>query len=453
MDCIKFFIEKGLYPIMEAARGNHVREYFREFTAHDRFSYEQLREIQRDKLSRLLLHCIENVPAYKWCGVSRQQILDDPFDALSKFPVLTKNDFRISSDSYISKITDRAALIPNISGGSTGEPVRFYMDRPTVEHYEAARFAGMARFRISFGSRSVMIWGNPIELDANKSKKYMRREKYLKNRIMIPAYSLSPAKIKEYVKTISDYRPEYIYGYSSSLTAFAELMLANGLRLRRLKAVISTSETLFDYQRETIEKAFRCCVVNEYGARDGGILGYECPCGRMHIPMENVIVESLDPQTLKPVADGSEGLAVSTDLNNYSMPRLRYEIGDVITLGSTECECGRGSKIIASVSGREDALLVRADGALVHGHAISHMARSRDIMQFQLVQQSPDKCVLYAVEGKNSDDDLNAFAHEISEFLGGIAVNIEKRDKLTVSKSGKFRYTIREFELNTDKKQ
>ena len=103
---------------------------------------------------------------------------------------------------------------------------------------------------------------------------------------------------------------------------------------------MSTSENLYDFQRKTIEQAFDCPVINEYG-RDAGIIAYECPKGRMHISAENMIVEILDIQTNQPVEPGKPGLVVITDLNNFSMPRLDIRLGDVAALSKEGCECGR----------------------------------------------------------------------------------------------------------------
>jgi hypothetical protein len=46
---------------------------------------------------------------------------------------------------------------------------------------------------------------------------------------------------------------------------------------------------------EAIEAAFGCFVANEYGARDAGILAYECPQGGMHLTNENLILGEFAP--------------------------------------------------------------------------------------------------------------------------------------------------------------
>ena len=86
-------------------------------------------------------------------------------------------------------------------------------------------------------------------------------------------------------------------------------------------------------QLKTIEKVFDCPVINEYGARDAGIIAYQCPNGKMHISAENMIVEILDIETRKKLNTENPALwLVGPNLNNFSMPRIRYLLGDIAAL-------------------------------------------------------------------------------------------------------------------------
>ena len=58
MDIIKFGIEKILYPLMEAKRGNHVRANTKVLLASERLSLHDLKSLREERLRRLLLHCV-----------------------------------------------------------------------------------------------------------------------------------------------------------------------------------------------------------------------------------------------------------------------------------------------------------------------------------------------------------------------------------------------------------
>lgn len=451
MDLDKYFIENILYPIMEKKKGNKTRKYIKELMISQSLTYEELRKIQEKKLKGLLLESIKNVPAYKLYNYLESEIEKDPFKALEQIPVLEKDYFRQNSETFINPMNiDRSKLIPNITGGSTGQPVKFYMDRKTVEHYEAARWRGLSWWDVSLGSRSVMIWGNPIELNQSQQKKYNFKEKWLKNRIIIPAYSLESKTIREYVKRIEKYKPEYFYGYSSALYAFASIMLKENINFNFMpKAVVSTAETLYDFQRETIEKAFGAKVVNEYGARDAGILAFECECGSMHISVENALLEVVDPITLKKLPTGQGGTLLVTDLNNLSMPRLRYRLGDSVTLSDEICKCKRQLPVLKKIEGREDDVFITPDGKLVHGHAFSHIARNiKSVKKFQIIQYSPFKAGLSIVVQDDYDQtEVNTFVQKIKEILPGTDIDVKPVDDIPLGKSGKYRYAIRDFDL------
>ena len=450
MDLVKVLIENILYPIMEKKNGNRTREYIAELLCSQVLTSEELNELQKTKLKALLLESIKNVPSYKPYAYLKDEIENNPIAALKQIPILEKDYFRDNSENFINEAIDRSNLIPNITGGSTGQPLRFYMDRTTVEHYEAARLRGLSWSGITPGSRSVMIWGNPIELNSMKKRSYHLKERWLKNRIIIPAYSLKSESINQYINRIERYKPEYFYGYASALHAFALLMLKESISLSFIpKAVVSTAETLHDFQREAIQRAFGCKVINEYGARDAGILAFECECGSMHVTVENAILEVVDSITSEDVPIGQNGTLIVTDLNNLLMPRLRYKLGDNIALSDEACKCNRGLPVMDKIVGRQDDVFLTTNGKLVHGHVFSHLARSFDsVSKFQIIQHAPHSASLYIILHSNSTEaEAELFIRNIEELLPGTDIDIHFVDDISAGKSGKFRYAIRDFDL------
>jgi len=451
MDINGVIIKHVIFPAMEAAKGNRIREKLKFLKKTESLNRQELAALQGEKLRSLLLHCIEHVNAYKEYAFLKDEILDNPFRALEKFPVLTKQAFMEKADQFIADGVDTSRLIANRTGGSTGEPVRFYLDRNTVEYYEAARWRGLSWWDINIGDRSVMIWGSPLELNQQEQRSYRLKERYLKNRIMIPAYSLSPESIANYVKITNNYKPKYIYGYASALHIFAQLMINGGYRLNvQLKGVLSTAETLHDYQRQDIEKAFGCPVINEYGARDAGILAYECPLGGMHITAENAVMEIVDIKTGEILPYGNSGLVTVTDLNNYVMPRLRYQVGDIAALSEDSCPCGISLPLLQSLSGREDDTFITKDGTFVHGHYFNHIARNLSgISRFQVIQHDRDNLTLKVVPSTQfNENEMEVFKKGIYDKMGQVNLKIEYVDKISPSPSGKYRYAIREFPLD-----
>ena len=64
-------------------------------------------------------------------------------------------------------------------------------------------------------------------------------------------------------------------------------------------------------------------------------------CDGHHVAAESYIVEVLEDG--KPAPPGEEGDVVITDLNSFSVPLIRYQVGDrAVAIDDTACACGRG---------------------------------------------------------------------------------------------------------------
>ncbi|MBE6032268.1 MAG: phenylacetate--CoA ligase family protein [Clostridiales bacterium] len=450
MNANKILIEKLLFPAMETMKGNHIRDDLRELQSSQGMRPAHMETLQREKLGELLLYCVHQVPAYKDLQHLIPEIQADPFEAIKKFPILRKREFQENSMNWLADGKDPGELIPNKTGGSTGEPVTFYMDRHAVEYYEAARWRGLSWWGITPGSPSIMLWGNPRETGKVQEKKYQLKERFLKNRILFSAHDLDPEKAGDLARAIQKFKPEYLYGYASALYTMAQLLQEKGLRLRcGIKAVVSTAETLQEEWIPVIESSFCAPVVNEYGARDAGIIAYQCPDGGMHISAENVYVEVVDLETGEPVPPGTRGALVVTDLNNFSMPRLRWRLGDLGAIATDRCVCGRALPLLESLDGREDSVLIRTDGAFVHGSTFGIASRDLStVRQFQVVQKSPEEVVIKLVQVGTEEEkraDQVSFASHTEKKMPGTRVRIEVMDEIPPSASGKFRRVIREF--------
>lgn len=450
MDLNALAIRKILFPLLRFVKGNQTLSCISRFKKTQYLPEEELAGLQNEKLRRLLLHCVSHVPAYQPYQNLIPIIEKEPMEALKQFPVLTKQTVNDNQEQLVSKITDRSKLIPNRSGGSTGQPVRFYIDRPTAEGSESARWRALSWWDIGIGDKCLMVWGNPLELSRHKKFIYHMKERFLKNTVFVSAYDLSPEALQKYVGVLNKFKPKYFYGYASALYLFAQYILQQGIQINHPpKAIISTSETLHDHQRAVIEQAFCSRVINEYGARDAGIIAYECPQGRMHISSENMIVEIVDIVTKKPVATGKSGLVVITDLNNFSMPRLRYQIGDIAALSAVKCACGRTLTILDKIEGREDDIFIAENGSYVHGVYFANLARSYpSIQQFQIIQHTREDITLKVIKSSIfKEAEIQQYIHTIQNTMGKVKIKLEYVEHIEASASGKIRYSKREFAI------
>ena len=217
----KYMIEHLLYPAMEQHKGNQIRAILNELQLSQKANAPA---VQYQRLIKLLLHCKQHVPAYAGLLPDDSVILTDPMAVLrTRIPLLPKTNFQQNPEAYLADDIPASSRIANCTGGSTGQPVHFYMTRHQVESYEAARWRGLSWYGITQGSRSVMLWGSPIELSKQAQLKNRLKESLLKNRRILSAYNLTEQDLTKHVRFLEHYRPEYLYGYATILTAFAQM--------------------------------------------------------------------------------------------------------------------------------------------------------------------------------------------------------------------------------------
>jgi phenylacetate-CoA ligase len=196
---------------------------------------------------------------------------------------------------------------------------------------------------------------------------------------------------------------------------------------------------LLPHQRELIEEVFKCRIFNSYGCGDGGGSALECSeHNGLHIPIQRTIMEFVDDKG-EPVSAGQEGRIVLTDPFNYSMPFIRYEVGD-IGIPSTEiCPCGRGLPLIKSLGGRTTDIIRFRDGTTLSGPAFTLIFREFPIKQYQVVQTDLDNLLIRVVKEQSYvESDSERLLGAVKYHMGCQGnVRVEFVDDITITRAGK----------------
>jgi phenylacetate-CoA ligase len=136
---------------------------------------------------------------------------------------------------------------------------------------------------------------------------------------------------------------------------------------------------------------------------------------------------------------------IVTDFNNYAMPFIRYNMGDICGVGRTACSCGRGLPLIREVQGRSSDFIKRRDGSLIHGEYFTHAFYGMEgVQKFQVVQESLELILVSVVAGTPiADASRDRIIGKIREALGeGVRIEVRQVADLPVTASGKFRFTL-----------
>lgn len=416
----------------------------------------ELRKFQLEKIDRLLNHAFKNVPYYHGLLAKTDLLVGGEirvrdFEQFCQIPLMTKAIIRKQGNSLYSRDHALRKSYMNSSGGSTGEPVRILQDK----NYLIARRAG---FLLAKGWRGVgpfdsevIIWGS--ELDTFKGKKPLKShiQDFLRNRIMINSFKMTTDDMMKYIGILNRHKPAMIRAYADSIYEIAAFARKNNIRIEPQRAIHAAACTLHDFMRKAIEEVFNCPVYNHYGCREVG--GIASECGRhngLHLLMENNYVEVLDSNG-KPCKPGDEGRIVVTCLNNYSMPVIRYEIGDLgVFADGDDCACGCTYPRLASVNGRTSEVFRTRDGRVISpiyfAHLLGVVYKDSSIKRFQIVQKDYDKVQIKMVRQSEAGEKLLDDIRGKVRIVMGKDCDVEYKfvDNIEETATGKFRHTISE---------
>jgi phenylacetate-CoA ligase len=225
------------------------------------------------------------------------------------------------------------------------------------------------------------------------------------------------------------FNPDFIYGYADAINDISKFILKNNIRLQvpNLKKIICSAQKLDN--REIIEKAFGCKVIDHYGSREVETIAIEDENYVMHSSDDFVIVELDDKNEI-----------ILTPLESYGMPLLRYKNGDIGFLKENTKNSDYPFNEFNIKVGRSVEILRSRDGKKVYSGKINRQIADKklNIGEFQLVQRSLDEVQLNIVKGGGTvKEDIETLCQIIKDTLGTKEVIIEYLDKFPIEKSGK----------------
>jgi phenylacetate-CoA ligase len=438
------FVSGLLFPLHERLKGHDSVAVRRDLENSQWWPTERLRELQLRRLQALLRHAVTHVPYYRDLFAERGIVPDDfrGLEDLRRLPFLTKPLIR-AHQAALKSIRARGLARFN-TGGSSGEPLIFFIGKERVSHDVAAKWRATRWWDVDIGDPEIVVWGSPIELGRQDRLRYWR-DRLLRTHLLA-AFEMSEAKLDEFVRAIRRVRPRMLFGYPSALAHIARHARQRDQSLDDLgiRVAFVTSERLYDHQREEIERVFACPVANGYGGRDAGFIAHACPRGSMHITAEDIIVEIVDAQG-EVLPPGQSGEIVVTHLATADYPFIRYRTGDIGALSATACPCGRGLPVLQAIEGRSTDFIVARDGTLMHGLSLVYIVRDiPGVANFKVIQESLDHTrFLLVTEGGFDPARIAAIQAAARARLGDtVQVDVELVGEIPAEASGKYRYVV-----------
>lgn len=433
-----------IFPLQERFKKHTTVRVKREMEASQYWPPERLETLRLDRLRSLLTHTGKHVPYYRdlFARLGFDPNTVKSCTDLQQLPFLTKTEIRAHTEALKSEGANDLARFN--TGGSSGEPLVFFIGNERVSHDVAAKWRATRWWGVDIGDPEIVLWGSPIELTSQDRARRWRDA--LMRTQLLPAFEMSPEKVAGFIEKIRATRPAMLFGYPSAFAHIARHAQTHQIPMDDLgiKVAFVTSERLYDHQRELIQRVFNCPVANGYGGRDAGFIAHECPSGGMHLTHEDLIVEIVDAQG-KVLPAGESGEIVVTHLATRHFPFVRYRTGDIAALDTQPCACGRTLPLLKDLQGRSTDFLVARNGTVMHGLSLIYIVRDlAGVKQFKIVQESLDLTRILLVTDEHFDHALlPAIESGAKARLGAdVTVNVQLVDEIAPEKSGKYRYVI-----------
>ena len=369
-----------------------AREIYLDLKETEWLSKDDLEELQLHKLQRLLQHAYVHVPFYRdamrAAGVHPLEMTS--LDDIRRLPLLSKDDvrrnlyFRLFADNHRKR-----EMLKISTSGSTGEPFTTYADRNQLEVRFAATLRGTEWTGWRFGDRQARLWHQTIGMTKVAGDPRAHRRAVHASAV----HSGVRDRRREH-RALHRRDPQASAGPRRRLRGVAQL--PRDVRARRgTPGVLAEGDHLLG--------AGVCRTTSGSSSRPGSTRrsttstglgsspGIAYQCGHSpdhHVVDETYIVELLVDD--RPAEPGEIGEVVITDLSNFSVPLIRYRIGDLaVAVDETEpCPCGRHLSRIGRIEGRTQAIVHCANGSWLPGALFLHFFKDYEhaVRFFQIRQ-------------------------------------------------------------------
>ncbi len=425
--------------------GNKFKHVFSNLEKTQYFSQDQIIEYQTNKFLSIVKHAYKTVPYYKKLfnlhGIKLTDI--QSLEDAKIIPLLTKNDIKNNFNDLISSKFTKKELVMGGTSGTTGTPLKVLWDKNTCTYTNAVDWRQKSWAGVSYGDKIAQLLGRPIVSTKRKKKPFWQMD-HIHNQLWMSSFHLSDENITHYVDKLSSYKPVAIEGYPSTLYILSEYLNRNNLVLP-MKAAFSSSETLLPFQKKEIMKAFSCNLFDFYGLAERVVFATECEFhDGKHLNFEYGYTEIVDDAGHK-VENGEKGYLVSTSLQNYGMPIIRYKTTDITQFKSGTCKCGRHMTKIENITTKAEDIVVTPEGKMISASILTHPFKMvNGIAKSQIIQDKLNHITLKLVTDKrfNSREESSLLENLRYRLGDKIDIKIEHVNDIPRTKSGKFRWVI-----------
>jgi phenylacetate-CoA ligase len=318
---------------------------------------ESLQSLQTERLRSLVGYLKERVPLYsaRLAGVDPEGVAS--LDDLRRLPFTRKDDLRDTYPFGMLAVPREQLVRIHASSGTTG--------KLTVVGYTAADvdlFAQVnARCLAMAGAEPGMMLHNAYGYGLFTGGLGLHAGG---ERLGMGVVPVSGGLTERQLTLIEDFRPEVICCTPSYALTLAQAFAERGVGPDdvSLRYALLGAEPWTEGMRREIDAGLGVLSTNIYGLSEVIGPGVSCECvearAGMHVNEDHFLPEIVDPETGEPLPEGAEGVLAFTTLTKQALPLLRYWTGDITSLSTEPCTCGRTLARMTRIKGRADDMLI-----------------------------------------------------------------------------------------------
>jgi phenylacetate-CoA ligase len=423
--------------------GGDFRHWHQFAKAADRWDAERIREYQLTQLRRILTLAYEKTEYYRqtFRSVGFQPGDFKRLEDLERLPTIDKVTVRENWARMMTRPVEDAGIDLVTTGGTSGEPMRFYMSSkrhaPEFGHLTAC----WSRAGYQPGDAFAVLRGRVITKPTNGM--YHQYDPLFRYHYY-STFHMSPDDLRAYLAHMNKVQPKFLHAYPSSLFALLEFAISEGLTLpKSLRAVLFESEALFPHQSALFKNKLGVRTFSCYGHSEKLIMAAQCEgSGEYHVAPSYGYCEVLN-ENAAPVSAGEKGELTGTGFINDVMPFIRYRTGDIATRGGDKCSaCGRQHLLLKEIQGRwgQEFLVSRDGHTLISMTSLNlHDDTFDGITRFQFQQSEPGKVVLKLVTTKSgaAKDAARFHRHFEPKLAHAIDLDVRFVDEIPLTRMGK----------------
>jgi len=450
----------ALWPAIPQAPGAALLAVLGQLAESQFMCEKEVAKARRRQVEALMDHAEEELPFWgerlRAAGLDRETrtrgkaplTTGEWEERWAALPVLTRAEVQsLDGKLRAGKLpTGHGTVGESVTSGSSGRPVRIARSTLDYFYWQAFQLREHVWRGRDLSGRFLSILRDERREVMDESVHLRRMEDWGAPASVV--WPTGPSFLLDYrtpigalVEAIRELKPDYVCTFPSLLLEILRHARGEGIELPPVKEAIGVGEASPPELAGLCRAVWDAPLCSTYTAAETGAMAFQCrEGGRWHVQAEKSIIEVLDGNG-HPCAAGETGRVIVTPLHNFAMPLLRYEIGDVATVGKGPCACGRKLPILDAIPGRARDLLMLPSGELrppYYGHGAVMEVRS--IRQHQVVQTSRDEVCfrLVVAEPLTPEEESHVIGSAMEALGGGFRVSIEYVDEIVRGANGKF---------------